>query len=69
MDRLYKNCTNCIIILYKLNKWKVGKIMFTMYLGKILYALQRALSPSEIVKARQFFNDGVSVKYAIEYFK
>lgn len=44
-------------------------MLFSIYLGKILKALQRQLSPSEISKAREFFDNSYSVNYAIEYFK
>lgn len=43
--------------------------MYKMYLDKILYALQRGLSSSELKSVQMWFDNGVSVKYAIEYLK
>lgn len=43
--------------------------MFAIYVGKILFALQRPLANSEMVKVREFFDSGKSVLYAIEYLK
>ncbi len=44
-------------------------MMYLLYLGKILKALQRSLSDSEMAKVIQFFENGYSVNYAIEYLK
>lgn len=41
-------------------------MMYLLYLGKILKALQRQLSASEIDKVIQCFENGYSVNYAIE---
>lgn len=43
--------------------------MFTLYLSKVYKALQRPLSPSELVKVREFYEKSYSVNYAIEYLK
>lgn len=44
-------------------------IVFALYVGKILKALQRPLAISEMVKVKEFFDSGKSVLYAIEYLK
>lgn len=43
--------------------------MYKIYITKIQVALMRVLSNSEISKAKQFFESGKSVIYAIEYFR
>jgi len=43
--------------------------MILLYITKIQTALQRALQPSEIIKATEFLASGYSVNYAIEYFR
>jgi hypothetical protein len=43
--------------------------MFKLYLGKVIFALQRALSASELEKVREFYDKGYSVNYTIEYLK